>query len=205
MKATLALRTRLTLLVLVAVLPLIVLIAFNTARRARDEADQAADVVQRSARAVAIQTGQRLQRARALLDWLARQPSVQRLDPGACDPVFATFGGLFPEYTNLITVRRDTTRVCSAVAPTPQSPATVNPALYLAPTLAAGEFTLGHLTRGVFTGRWIVFAAHPLPADATGTVPGVVALSIDLAALRLVDDLDSLPAGATAQIVDAQG
>ena len=205
MKAALPLRYRLALLVLVAALPLIALVVFNIVNHARLESEQAAEEALHSARAVAEQTGQRLQRARALLAWLAQRPSVNLLDEKQCDPVFGRFVGLFPEYTNLVTARRDATRACSAVPPPPSAALTVDTALYLAPTLAAGGFTLGKVTRGINTGRWILFAAQPLPADAAGTVPGVVALSIDLAGLRLLNDVDTLPAGATAQIVSEGG
>jgi len=200
------LRFQLVLLVLFAALPLIALIAFTAFNAARLESDQAAGQVLRSARAAAMQTGQRLQRAQDLLAWLAQRPQIRQLDAERCDPVFVSFNGMFPEYTNLISVRSDGTRICSALPPPPQTPPKVNPALYLAPTLQAGGFTLGTLTRGLFSGRWILFAAVPLPAaDTSGATAGVVALSIDLAALKLLADTDSLPPGAVARIVDEQG
>ena len=205
MKAPLPLRSRLALLVLVAALPLIALVVFNIANHARLESEQAAGEALHSARAVAEQTAQRLQRARALLAWAAQRPAENLLDEQRCDPVFGSFGGLFPEYTNLLTVRRDTSRACSAVRPPPSAPQKVDPSLYLDATLASGGFTLGGVIRGAFTGRWILFVAHPLPADAAGFVPGVVALSIDLAGLRLVNDTDTLPAGASAQLVGEGG
>ena len=205
MKAVLPLRYRLALLVLVAALPLIALVVFNIYNHARVESAQAAEEALHSARAVAEETGQSLRRARALLAWMTKRPSESLLDATRCAPVFGAFGGLFPEYTNLISVRRDATRACSAVVVPTQAPLTVDPALYLTSTLASGQFTLGKVTRGGLTGHSILFAAQPLPADASGVVPGVVALSIDLASLRLVNDVDTLPAGASAQIVDEQG
>ena len=205
MKAALPLRSRLALVVLVAALPLIALVVFNIANQARLESEQAAGEALHSARAVAEQTGQRLQRARAVLAWVAQRPSANLLDEQQCDAVFAAFGGLFPEYTNLITVRRDASRACSAVRPPATAPAAVDTSLFLDTTLASRRFTLGRVTRGVLSGRWILFVAQPLPADASGTVPGVVALSIDLAGLRLVNDTDTLPAGASAQLVNAEG
>jgi len=205
MATILPLRFRLAMLVLAAALPLFALGVFNVLNQARVESALAADETLRVARALAGQTEQKLQRASALLERLAQRPAVRALDAAQCDPVFGSFAGLFPEYTNLITVRRDAVRVCSAVIPRPETPPNVDPALYLAPTLAAGRFTLGELTRGVFTRRWILFAAQPLAAEGADGAPGVVALSIDLAALRLLNDGDTLPAGAIAQIVDDAG
>ncbi len=205
MKAALPLRSRLALLVLVAALPLIALVVFNIINHARLESEQAAGEALHSARAVAEQTEQRLQRARALLAWAAQRPSENLLDEQRCDPVFGAFGGLFPEYTNLLTVRRDGSRACSAVRPPPSAPQQVDSKLYLDATLASNGFTVGGVIRGAFTGRWILFVAQPLPADAAGIVPGVLALSIDLAGLRLLNDTDALPAEASAQLVGANG
>jgi len=205
MKAALPLRYRLALIVLVAALPLIALVVFNIVSHARLESAQAAEEALHSARAVAEQTGQRLQRAHTVLAWMAQRPNLNLLDETQCDAVFSAFGGLFPEYTNLLTVRRDARRACSAVRPPTSAPPSVDRSLYLDTTLASNGFTLGKVTRGAFTGRWILFVAQPLPVDPTGTVPGVVALSIDLASLRLINDTDTLPTGATAQIVGADG
>ena len=117
MKAALPLRSRLALIVLVAALPLIALVVFNIANHARLESEQAADEALHSARAVAEQTGQRLQRARAVLAGMAQRPVANLLDMQRCDELFGAFSGLFPEYTNLISARRDATRACSALWP----------------------------------------------------------------------------------------
>jgi len=111
-RASLPLWARLTLLVLVAALPLMALVVFDMVKHARIEAAQAAGEALHSARAVAQHTELKLRRARDLLAWLAQQPGVRQMDAQHCDPVFGAFGGLFPEYTNLITVSLDGRRVC---------------------------------------------------------------------------------------------
>ncbi len=204
-KRPLPLRFHLALLAAVATLPLVALVVYNTVRQARVDIEAANTEAQRLAGAVAQRTHVRLQRAQALLDRLAQREGVAELDPSRCSPLFALFSGLYTEYTNLITVRRDASRVCSAVTPTATAPAQVDPALYLAPTLAAGRFTLGSLTQGIFTKRWVVFAAVPLAADASGQVPGVLAVSLDLASLQLINDAAALADGMVVQLLDAQG
>jgi PAS domain S-box-containing protein len=199
------LRLQLSGLVLAAALPLAVLVAFNTVQQWRRDAEQAVVEAQRLARAVAHRTELKLERAQALLERLARLEDLRQLDPARCGPLFSLFGDMHAEYTNLITVRSDGTRVCSAIPPTPRAPVMVDPTLYLAATLAQGRFTLGTVTRGVYTGRWILFAAQPLAPDRAGQAAGVLAVSIDLAALQLVDAADNLPAAITAQLVDAEG
>jgi len=119
-----SLRFQLSSLVLVAALPLAALVAFNTVARLRADSAQAVDEAQRLARTVAQRTESRLEQARALLDRLARLEDVKRLDPAQCGPLFGLFGNMHAEYTNLITVRSDGTRICSAIRPTPQASVT---------------------------------------------------------------------------------
>ncbi len=200
----LRIRTHLAILVLAAALPLIGLIGYGVYAQARLEAEQAAEQALVAARAAAIEGERRLVRTRDLLAYMSRQTLVNRLDEHHCDPIFATFTALFPWYTNLLTVRSDGARVCSAVVPSAGAPAKVDPALYLAETLRTRQFTVGHMSRGIFTGRWILIVAYPLP-EVAGEVPGVVAMSIDLARLRLAPELTELPPGAQARIVDSGG
>ena len=205
MRNALPIRTRLTLLVLATALPLIALLAYNGITQARQDSERAAAEALRAARAAAVETENMLQDARQLLDQLAQRPGVNSLDPTRCDPIFASFRGLFPSYTNLITVRRNGERACSAVMPPPGTPARVDPTLYLDDTLKTGGFSVGQVTRGLFSGRWILIVAHPLPAAGGGESPGVVALAIDLATLRLAPGPGELPPQALARIVDARG
>ncbi len=202
--AGLRIRTHLAILVLAAALPLIGLIGYGVYAQASLDAEQAAGQALVAAQAAASESERRLQRTRDLLAYLSRQPLVQRLDEQRCDPIFDSFIALFPWYTNLLTVRSDAARVCSAVVPSAGAPAKVDPALYLAETLRTRAFTVGRMNRGIFTGRWILIVAHPLP-ELAGDVPGVVALSIDLARLRLAPETAELPEGAEARIIDSRG
>jgi two-component system sensor histidine kinase/response regulator len=200
-----SLRLQLSGLVLAAALPLAAFVALRTVQQFHTDSEQAVQQAERLGRTVAHRTQAKLERARALLERLARLDDVKQLDPTRCGPVFGLFSDTQVEYTNLITVRSDGTRICSAIRLGPQAPTAVDPSLYLAPTLARGRFTLGTVTRGLYTGRQILFAAQPLGPDGTGKAVGVVALSIDLAALQLVDAADDLPAGMVVQLVGDAG
>jgi two-component system, sensor histidine kinase and response regulator len=199
------LRLQLLGLVLAAALPLAAFDGFRTVQQLHTDSEQAVQQAERLARTVAHRTEVKVQRARALLERLGQFDDVKRLEPTRCGPVFSLFGDLQAEYTNLITVRNDGTRICSAIQPGAQAPTRVDPALYLTATLASGRFTLGRVTRGIYTGRQILFAAQPLGPNSTGPVMGVVAMSIDLAALQLVDAEDDLPAGLVVRLVGDAG
>ncbi len=206
MRTALPIRTRLTLLVLATALPLIALIAYNGYTQARDDAEHATAEALRAARTAAVETENMLDTARQLLAQLSQRPGLNALDPTRCDSIFASFRSLFPHYTNLITVRRDGNRVCSAIEPPPGTPTRASAGLPLEEALRTGSFRVGRVSRGVITQRWVLLVAQPLPPQAgQSEAPGVIALAIDLASLRLAPSADELPAQAEARIVDERG
>lgn len=207
MKTTLSIRTHLIMLVLAVALPFVALIAYNIVTQARLDIAEAQAQASRAARAIAADTKRTLARAQALLLHLSTLPTVRALDHEHCDPIFDTFGVLFPQYTNLLTIRSDAQRVCSAVRPRPDTPSKVDPSLYLKQTLQSRSFTVGQVTRGIFSDRWILIVAQPLmrSVEPDSDVSGIVALSIDLRSLPLSPSLHEQPPGIQARIVDARG
>jgi PAS domain S-box-containing protein len=208
MRNALPIRTRLSLLVLATALPLIALIAYNGVSTARQDARHATTEALRAAHTVASQTEGVLLNAKRLLEELSQRPGVVALDPARCDALFRGFKGLFPNYTNLISVRRNGDRVCSAIDPPPGAPRRVSGALSLDDTLRNERFTVGRINRGAFTKRWVVIVTHPLPevtVDGRHQIPGVLALALDLGTLQLASGPGELPPRALARIVDAQG
>jgi PAS domain S-box-containing protein len=208
MRHALPIRARLSLLVLATALPLLALIAYNGITQAQQDATRAAAEALRAARSAALETENVIQNAERLLTLLAQRPGVNALDPDQCDPLFKSFRGLFPAYTNLISVKRNGDRVCSAIDPPPGTPMRVSLGLALKETLDTNRFTIGPLSRGFFTNRWILLVSYPLPeqlVDGRRESPGLVAMSLDLTALRLAPGPGELPSQALARIVDAKG
>jgi PAS domain S-box-containing protein len=204
----LPIRARLSLLVLATALPLMALIAYNGITQAQQDADRAAAEALRAARGAALETENMLHNAQRLLELLSKRPGVNQLDPERCDPLFKSFRGLFPTYTNLISVRRNGDRVCSAIDPPAGTPMRVSRGLALEETLKNDRFTIGPLSRGFFTNRWILLVSYPLPAQMVeGRLesPGLIAMSLDLSSLRLAPGPGELPTRALARIVDDRG
>jgi len=197
-------RVSLGALVIATALPFIALSAYNTITRFERDAERAAAESLRGARAAAAEGEEALQRARQLLDSLAKRPAFALFDGARCPPIFNAFQDLYPEYTNLLTIRADGSRICSAVPPAPGAPPKVDPSNYLEEALRTGALTVGKVTRGIFTGRWITIMAHPI-AGPGGESLGVVAVAIDLAGLRLIPRRDELPPQSVAFIVDDRG
>src|SRR5712664_239205 len=128
MKRGIPIRASLAVLVLGTALPFVALVAYNAYSHAHAEAAQAGAEALRAAQSTAADAGETLQRARHILSVLSSWPAVQPLDRAHCPPLFPAFGDLYPQYTNLFTVHRDGTRVCTAVQPLPGPPARMDPA-----------------------------------------------------------------------------
>ncbi|MBX3626585.1 MAG: PAS domain S-box protein [Rhizobacter sp.] len=208
MRHALPIRARLSLLVLATALPLLALIAYNGITQAQQDAERAAVEALRAARGAALETEAVISNAERLLSLLAQRDGVNALDPDLCDPLFKSFRGLFPTYTNLISVKRNGDRVCSAIDPPPGAPMRVSRGLPLEETLRTQRFTIGPLSRGYFTNRWVLLVAYPLPeqeVDGRKESPGVIAMSLDLTTLRLGPGPGELPSRALARIVDGKG
>ena len=112
MKHGIPIRASLGVLVLATALPFVALIAYNAYSLAQSEAEQAGAEALRAARATASEATDTLRRAQQLLSVLSTRPAVRSLDPAHCASIFSGFGELYPEYTNLLTVRRNGDRVC---------------------------------------------------------------------------------------------
>jgi len=204
MKLALSIRAHLAILVLATAFPLLALTTYNAGNQAREDTQRARAQTAQAARAVAAETERTLQRAKGLLAHLSGHPMVRSLDRDRCDPLFSKFTGLFPQYTNLLTVNRQGDRVCSALKPPAGAPSTVGPELFLSESLRARSFTIGQAIRGRYSGRWILFAAHTVISEA-GEATGAVAVTVDLANLTLAPGLSDLSERTEARIVDANG
>ncbi|HEX3139208.1 MAG TPA: PAS domain S-box protein, partial [Rhizobacter sp.] len=206
MRPALPIRARLALLVLATALPLIGLTAYNIVTQTQEEAERASAEALRAARSAATETEGLLNNARRLLAQLAERPGIAALDRQKCDPIFASFRGLFPYYTNLVTVTHDGKPICTALPVPEGTPDRISPALPLSEAMRTGKFSVGEVSRGRFSGRWVLLVAQPLPpAPGRTEASGVVALAMDLASLQLGPGPAELPPQALARIVDANG
>ncbi len=207
-RKALPIRAHLALLVLATALPLVLLMAYNAYSQADVASERAQGEVVRAAQITAQGVGNLVQESRLLLEHLAQRPRVHALDPARCDPVLDSVPDLFPHYINVFTVRASGERVCSALDLPSMGVGAVDRAHYLDQALRTHSFTVGEMSRGVFSGRWLLFVAQPLPFVSTGTgsqSPGAVVLAIHLAALQLMHAAETLPPNAQAHIVNQHG
>jgi signal transduction histidine kinase len=201
------LRSRLLLLVLLAVLPALGLtLATNLAQR-RQAVAQAQGEALRLARVVAGDEERLLEGARQLLVLLARLPAVREAadgDPAPCVALLADLLAQSPRYANLAVARADGEVVCSAVPAPPGAAVSAADRAYFRRALEAGDFAVGEYQIGRITGRASVNFGYPV-LDAAGGVRAVAIAALDLAWLNELAAEAQLPPGAGLTVIDRAG
>lgn len=197
-----SIRTRLNLLVLAIVLPLAATLAWlllDDLHQMREAADARVRILANTA---AADVARFLRHSQGMLERLAERPLVRAMDPGRCDPIFAEFSRLEPDYVGLSLRDRQGNIVCTGV---PDPIERLDPAQ--SPWFAAGlnsqGFAAGDAIVRRGSGRWTTVLSHPIRNEA-GNPLGLLALPVDLLGLGQ-QLLTSTPKHALTTIIDSQG
>ncbi|UTW13430.1 adenylate/guanylate cyclase domain-containing protein [Marinobacterium rhizophilum] len=196
------LRSRLLLLVALAVIPAFILIvtANIDARRTATRTVQAD--LQRLIRLTVGQQQQFIEGARQLLAALAHLPSVREQDGAACSALFADFLRLYPFYANLGASNLEGDIFCSALRITRR----INLAdrAYAIGALSSGGFAIGEYQIGRITGKAAVNFGAPV-FDAQGKPQGIVYAALDLSWLEKQAREAELDPGTSLTLLDRNG
>jgi len=200
MKRRLAsLRSRLLLLVLVAVLPAFALTLYTGLERRRAAAAEAHEEALRIARIAATEQNDVFQGARQLAFILAQVPAVRTLDANACRPLLADLFTRSPEYTNISVAAPTGDVVCSAVPST--EPISIRDREYFQRALATRDLVVSGYLIGRITRKPSVVLAYPA-VDGRGAVKAVVVVALDLRRLNHLLANARLPEGSTLLVID---
>lgn len=196
-----SLRFRTLLLVLLAVIPALLLMAWSARQQRQAAAEQARLNALRMARLAASDAQGKIGAARQLLTAIARLPIVREQDADTAGVVFRRFLNQFPIYANIGAADAKGAVFASAVPL--KGPVDVADRGYFRAALLGKRFAVGDYQVGRITGAPSVNFAAPA-FDASGQVRAVV-----FAALRLdwVGRLSAwqLPDGASLVILDDTG
>jgi signal transduction histidine kinase len=197
-----SLRTRLILLVLIAVLPAICLILFTAADQRKSAAHEAQQNALRLARSAAATQNGSIEGARQLLAALAQIPEVRGANSAGCDAIFRRLLKENPNYAHIGAVKLNGTSFCGGTA----SPRPINFAdrSWFRMALEKRQFVIGDYTHGRVTGKSVLALAHPVFNEA-GDPNGVVFLGLDLAWLGKLMAQIELPEGSTLMVIDRNG
>ncbi|MEH6575567.1 MAG: adenylate/guanylate cyclase domain-containing protein [Amphritea sp.] len=196
------LRSRLLLLVALAVIPAFILIVTANIEARRTATETVQTDMQRLIRLTVGQQQQFIEGARQLLAALAYLPAVKRQDSAACSALFADFLRLYPFYTNLGAADLEGDIYCSALRMT--RPVNLADRSYAIDALRTGVFAIGEYQIGRITGKAAVNFGSPV-FDAEGTPLGIVYAALDLAWLEKQASEAGLYPGTSLSLLDRNG
>ena len=199
-----SLRVRLVILILIAVVPALGLMLYNTAEQERLDAASVQKDLSRLATLYAREERQLLEGSRQVLITLAAFLVLHHNDPRACSAFFANLIKDFRRYANFGAVKENGEVFCSAV-PLAQ-PTSAGDRQWFQRVMQTGQFTVSGFRVGRITGKPILLMAYPWTAPGKST-RGAVFAAIDLEWLnRFAFPWDEqLPPGATLARTDDQG
>jgi signal transduction histidine kinase len=197
-----SLRTRLLLLVLLAVIPALGLTLYTNLEERQLRKAQVQEQAMRLSRLVSADHERLIEEARRLLVNLARLPAVRDRNPAGCNALFADLLSRHSSYANLAVADADGNVFCSALPMTRQVYA--GDRLYFRRALETRDFAIGEYQVGRITGRASVNFGYPV-LDDVGHVRAVVVAALDLAWLNELASQAGLPPGSVLTVIDRHG
>ncbi|MBI3779366.1 MAG: EAL domain-containing protein [Gammaproteobacteria bacterium] len=197
-----SIRARLLALVLLATLPAIGLLLYDSHQRGRQAVHEAQQEANALVHHVWMDYDRVVGRTRDLLRVLAQLSQDQRRNPAACSRLFAQLLTAYPHYANLGAIRPDGMVFCSAT-PAPGAVNTSDRA-YFQKAVASRDFSFGDYQIGRITGKPVLVSAYP-SYDSAGKLQSVVFASLDLNRINQIAASAALPPGSTLNILDSRG
>lgn len=196
------LRTRLILVVVLALLPASGLVVHAELAQRHNRANQARTEALRVARLSSAHYRQVVEGARQLLVSLAALPELQAPVGADCHAVLAGMLDQFPAYDNIGVIDADGSTACSALPL--RGPVDLGDRPYFQQAVATRSLAVGDFQVGRITGKQSVNFGYPV-IDRTGSVTGVVFVALDLDWLNGFGAAVSFPQGSTLTILDRNG
>ncbi len=196
------LRSRLLIVVLTALLPLLGLMVYagvEGRRRAATDSQAAALTV---ARMAAVEQHQLIEGTRQLLVALAQLPEVANHDGPRCSALFANIRAQFPAQANLGAATPTGDLFCSAQPMA--EPVNIADRPYFRRAIDTRQFAVGSFLVGRITGRPSLTLAYPA-IDRAGRLRAVVFVALDLSWLNHLPTDALLPGGSTLTVFDGDG
>jgi signal transduction histidine kinase len=198
-----SLRTRLLLLVLLAVIPALGLTLYTNLEERQLRKTQVQEQAMRLSRLVSADHERLIEDARRLLVTLARLPAVRDHNRTACNTLFADLLAQHSSYANFAVIDvADGYAFCSALPMTGQVYG--GDRAYFKRALETRDFAIGDYQIGRITGKATVNFGYPVVDDAA-RVHAVVVAALDLAWLNQLASQAGLPPGSMLTVIDRQG
>lgn len=198
------LRTRLLLLVLLALLPAFGFILYSAFEQRREATSSAYERALRRIQYFAADQRELIEATRTQLITLAQLPIVRQ--PGGsvlCNQTFALLLRNLPQYSNMGVAGPDGELRCSAMPLTTR--VNISDRKYFREAIKTRDFVVGEFIVGRVTGKPVVTAAYPL-LNTSGGIEGVVYIAIDpFVAIQASLARVPLPEGSALLVIDDEG
>ncbi|MCR4345697.1 MAG: EAL domain-containing protein [Sulfuricaulis sp.] len=200
---TTGLRTRLMLLVLLAVIPAFGLMGYTAISQRQQAAVNAERDAMNLARLAAQEQNQLIAATHQLLFMLSQLPAVkQPTTATACSRILAELRNPYPYYTNFGVATPDGRVFCSAL---PMArPVNINDRSYFRRAVRSRGFGIGDYQVGRITGISAINFGYPV-FDAGGNIKAVVFAALNLSWLNKLITGIELPTDSTLTVVDSRG
>ena len=196
------LKQRLFILVTIALLPAVVIQAYNEFDLRRSREQEVRDLAVRQAELAASELDQIFGGVRTLLTAVAEVPSVRALDMPACVAYLATLQPRVPYLASIAVLDLQGQVVCRQEAA--RRDLRFSDRSYFQEAIATRAFVIGEYTDGRVALRPVLPLALPLQ-DTAGTVIGVVAAAMDLRWLTGKLKERGLAKGGSVTVADRNG
>jgi len=197
-----SLRVRLTLIVVIAVIPALGLIIYNASEQRRQAIHEAQENTLRLARIAGHLHGEIIEDTRIILTTLAQLPEVRESNLKKCNALMANLIKKYPNYVNLGLVRLDGYTVCNAFDP--QSRAYAGDRNWFKGAIKKKDFSIGEYVVGRIMNKAVLVCGYPV-LDSSGKIQSVVFAAIDLTWFnRFAAEVKMVP-GATFVVLDRDG
>src|SRR5262245_61895701 len=197
-----SLRTRLLLLVLLAVIPALALTLYTNLEERQLRRALVQEQAMRLSRLVSADHERLIEDTRRLLVTLARLPAVRDRNPAACNALFADLLAQRSSYGNLGVIGTNGDVFCSALPMTGRVYA--GDRAYFRRAIETRDFAIGEYQIGRITGKPTLAFGYPVLDDA-GHVRAVVFATLSLAWLNELAGQAGLAPGSMLTVVDRNG
>jgi signal transduction histidine kinase len=197
-----SLRTRLLLLVLLAVIPALALTLYTNLEERQLRKALVQEHAMRLSRLVSADHERLIEDTRRLLVTLARLPAIRDRNLAACNALLGDLLAKRSSYSNLGVIGTDGDVTCSALPMTGQVYA--GDRVYFRRAIETRDFAIGEYQIGRLTRKATVNFGYPVLDDA-GHVRAVVFAALDLAWLNELASQAGLPPGSMLTVIDRKG
>lgn len=196
------LRIRITLLVLLAVVPALALLFYSASSAREREANRILQNALTLAHMVQNQQQQVINSAHQLLIAISKIPDVRSTDHPSCNQTFATLLEEYKGYVSIAMVDTSGELLCTSLVPF--QAANYADRLWFKEAMAKQEFVIGEYMIGKLTGKPTLTVALPLK-DAEANIQSILAIGLDLIRLNQEFANQDLPPETVVDVFDQTG